>query len=269
MGTHGYTLESLIKKDRLIVCSGLIIIAILAWAYMFHLDNQMKNMDVSMLHLMPEMQFWDLKKFILMFVMWVVMMVAMMLPSAAPTGLIFAEVHRKRKNTDKPFVPLGFFLSGYFTVWTAFSLAATTVQWLLQQVALLSPMMVSTSPLLGGSILLAAGVFQFMPLKYACLSRCRNPLNFLVDEWQEGNYGAFIMGVKHGYFCVGCCWMLMALLFVAGVMNLLWVAAIALFVLVEKVLPNPVWTGRVGGIILIIWGLYMLAEPLGTIGLLK
>lgn len=258
MKSHAYTVESLIKKDRLIIYSGLIIITALSWTYMFHLDNEMRNMDMSMAHLMPEMQVWDLEKFVLMFVMWVVMMVAMMLPSASPTALIFAKVHHNRKSTGKPFVPLVFFLSGYFTIWSVFSLAATTLQWVLHQTALLSPMMVSTSPLLGGPILLAAGLFQFTPIKYSCLSRCRNPLNFLVTEWQEGNYGAFTMGVKHGCFCVGCCWMLMALLFVAGVMNLLWVAAIALFVLVEKSLPYSVWTGRGGGILLIAWGLYMM-----------
>lgn len=261
METHSYTVESLIKKDRLIVYSGLIIIAALAWAYMFRLDNEMKNMDMSTAHLMPGMEVWDFKKFVLMFVMWIVMMVAMMLPSAAPSALIFARVYRKRESEGKPFVPLGVFLFGYFTVWAAFSLAATTAQWLLHKAALLSPAMVSTSPLLGGAILLAAGLFQFTPLKHACLKQCRNPLDFLIREWREGNYGAFIMGIKHGCFCVGCCWMVMVLLFVAGVMNLLWVAAIASFVLVEKVFPYPTWTSRVGGILLILWGLWMLAEP--------
>lgn len=261
MQTDTRTAESLIKNDRLFIYLGLIIIAALAWAYMFHLGNEMNKMDMSMAHLMPNMQVWDFTKFLLMFVMWAVMMVAMMLPSVAPAALVFAKVYRKRKSEGKPFIPLSVFLSGYFTVWTAFSLAATTAQWLLQKTALLSPMMVSTSPFLGGTLLLAAGLFQFAPLKHACLNQCRNPLDFLISEWREGAYGAFIMGVKHGYFCVGCCWMLMALLFVAGVMNLLWVAAIALFVLVEKVLPYPVWTGRIGGIFLILWGLWMLASP--------
>jgi len=262
METDIYTAESLIKKDRLIIYSGLVIIAALAWAYMFHLDNEMKNMDMSMAQLMPSMQIWDLTKFLLMFVMWIVMMVAMMLPSVAPAALVFAKVYRKRKSEGKPFVPLGVFLVGYFTIWTAFSLVATTVQWLLHKAALLSPMMVSTSPYLGSALILVAGFFQFTPVKYSCLNQCRNPLDFLIAEWREGYYGAFIMGMKHGYFCVGCCWMLMALLFVAGVMNLLWVAAIALFVLVEKVLPYPIWTSRVGGILLILWGLWMLLKPL-------
>lgn len=261
MEAHSYTVESLIKKDRLFVYAGLVIIAALAWAYMFYLDNQMKNMDMSMAHLMPSMKMWDFKKFALMFVMWIVMMVAMMLPSATPAALIFAKVHRKRRSEGKPFVPLGVFLVGYFTIWAVFSLAATTAQWLLHEATLLSPMMVSTSPFLGGTILLAAGLFQFTPLKYACLNQCRNPLNFLSAEWREGNYGAYIMGMKHGYFCVGCCWMLMALLFVAGIMNLLWVAMIALFVLIEKVLPYPIWSSRVGGILLILFGLWMLLKP--------
>jgi len=260
--TDIYTAESLIKKDRLIIYSGLIIIAALAWAYMFHLDNEMSNMDMSIAHMMPSMQTWDFTKFLLMFVMWIVMMVAMMLPSAAPAAIIFANVYRKRKKEGKPFVPLGIFLLGYFTIWAGFSLIATVAQMLLQQAALLSPMMVSTSPILGGAILLAAGLFQFTSLKHACLNQCRNPVEFLSKEWREGGSGAFIMGIKHGYFCVGCCWMLMALLFVAGVMNLLWVAAIALFVLVEKVLPYPIWISRIGGILLIVWGLWMLFDPL-------
>lgn len=261
METPGYTIESLIKQDRLILYSGMFIIAALAWAYMFHLDSEMKNMDMSMHHLMPNMQMWDFKKFVLMFVMWFVMMVAMMLPSTAPSALIFAKVYRKRRNESKPFVSSGFFLLGYFTIWAVFSLAATTTQWLLHKAALLSPMMVSTSPVLGGILLLAAGLFQFTPLKYECLNRCRNPLDILISQWREGNYGAYIMGIKIGYFCVGCCWMLMALLFVAGVMNLLWVAIIALFVLIEKVLPYPVWTSRVAGVLLVIWGLLMLVKP--------
>ena len=260
METDIYTAESLIKKDRLIIYTGLVIIVALAWAYMFHLDNEMRSMDMSIAHMMPSMQIWDFTKFLLMFVMWIVMMVAMMLPSAAPTAIIFAGVYKKRKKEDKPFVPLGIFLVGYFTIWTVFSLIATVAQMLLQQAALLSPMMVSTSSILGGSILLAAGLFQFTSLKHACLNQCRNPIEFLSKEWREGSAGAFIMGIKHGYFCVGCCWMLMALLFVAGVMNLLWVAAIALFVLVEKVLPYPIWTSRVGGILLILWGLWMLVR---------
>jgi len=249
------------KSDRLILYTGILIITALAWAYMFHLDNEMKNMDMSMVHLMPSMHMWGLKQFVLMFVMWVVMMVAMMLPSTAPTVIIFANVYRKRKNEGKPFVPVGFFLVGYFTIWGAFSLAATTTQWMLHKATLLSPMMISTSPFFGGTVLLSAGLFQFTPFKYSCLNRCRNPLDLLIDKWQEGNYGAYIMGIKIGYFCVGCCWMLMALLFVAGVMNLLWVAFIALFVLVEKVLPYPIWTSRLGGILLVLSGLLMLFKP--------
>jgi len=261
MEIRSNTVESLLKQDRLILYSGLLLIAALAWAYMFYLDNEMKNMDMSMGQLMPSMQMWDFKKFVLMFVMWFVMMVAMMLPSTAPAAIIFAKVYRKRKSEGEPFVPLGVFLVGYFTIWAGFSLAATTTQWLLHKAALLSPMMVSTSPVLGGILLLAAGLFQFTPLKNACLTRCRNPLDFLISQWREGNYGAYIMGIKIGYFCVGCCWILMALLFVAGVMNLLWVAIITLFVLIEKVLPYPIWTSRVAGVLLVIWGLLMLFKP--------
>jgi predicted metal-binding membrane protein len=131
---------------------------------------------------------------------------------------------------------------------------------ILKKIAFLSSMMEITSPLLGATILLAAEVFQFTSLKNKCLTECRSPMGFLVSEWRDGIYGAFLMGIRHGYFCVGCCWMLMALLFVTGVMNLMWVAAIALFVLIEKVLPYPQWTGRIAGILLILWGLMMLVR---------
>jgi len=144
-------------------------------------------------------------------------------------------------------------------VWTAFSAVATFAQWELNRAALLSPMMVSNSPLLGGMLLIGAGVFQFTPLKRACLAHCRSPLGFFMTEWREGTRGAFLMGIRHGAFCVGCCWLLMALLFVAGVMNLLWVAAIAAYVLVEKIVPEGYWVGRAVGLCVILVGVWMVS----------
>jgi len=137
---------------------------------------------------------------------------------------------------------------------------ATLAQWGLHSAALLSPMMVSTSPFLGGMLLLAAGLFQWTPLKYACLTHCRSPLSFLMTEWREGHWGALIMGLRHGSYCTGCCWFLMALLFVAGVMNVLWVATITAFVLIEKVAPRGDVVGRVAGVVLVIAGLMMLSQ---------
>jgi predicted metal-binding membrane protein len=152
------------------------------------------------------------------------------------------------------------FLLGYFVVWTLFSVVAVVAQWGLHAAALLSPTMVSTSSILGGVLLIAAGVFQWTPLKHACLNHCRSPLGFLMTEWREGKGGALVMGVKHGSYCVGCCWILMALLFAAGVMNLLWVAAIAAFVLTEKVLPRGDLVGRIAGGVLVLAGIVILGH---------
>jgi predicted metal-binding membrane protein len=187
-----------------------------------------------------------------------VMMLAMMVPTAAPMILVFATVSRQRRAQDRPFVPASVFLLGYIAVWSGFAAAATVAQWGLHSMALLSPMLVSTSPLLGGALLVAAGVFQWSPLKHICLTRCRSPLGFLMSEWREGTKGVLVMGLRHGMFCLGCCWALMALLLVLGVMNLLWIAALAGFVLIEKVAPAGHWVGRLTGILLVGWGGWMM-----------
>jgi predicted metal-binding membrane protein len=196
-----------------------------------------------------------------LFLMWAEMMVAMMLPSAAPMILTFAAVNRKRREQEEPFVPAGIFVLGYLAIWTGFSVLAALAQWALHSTALLSPMMVSTSPVLGGTLLIMAGVFQWTPLKHACLRHCRSPLSFLITDWREGSGGAFIMGLKHGAYCTGCCWFLMALLFVAGVMNMWWVALIAIFVLLEKIAPKGLLIGKVTGLLLAGWGLWMILGP--------
>ena len=255
---HQSSLEVVLRRDRLVVLGGLIGIAALAWAYMGYLAWDMHHMAMPMDMAMPRMQTWGWVDLVLLFVMWAVMMVAMMVPAAAPMLLIFARVNRQRRDRQQPFVPTAVFLSGYLLVWTGFSLLATLAQWGLHSAALLSPMMVSTSGVLGGILLLAAGLFQWTPLKYACLKHCRSPLSFLMTDWREGSRGALVMGLKHGSYCTGCCWSLMALLFVAGVMNLLWVAAITAFVLVEKALPRGDLVGRVAGGVLVVAGLMML-----------
>jgi predicted metal-binding membrane protein len=196
--------------------------------------------------------------FSVMFVMWTVMMVAMMVPSTTPMVLMFASINRRRDERLDPIAPAGMFLLGYIVAWAWYSAFATLGQWGLHSAALLSPTMVSSSPILGGVLLLAAGIFQFTPLKYACLNRCRSPLGFLLNEWREGIRGAFIMGLRSGNYCVVCCWAIMSLMFVAGVMSLLWMAVIAAFVLVEKVAPGGQWVSRISGLLLISWGSWML-----------
>jgi predicted metal-binding membrane protein len=172
--------------------------------------------------------------------------------------LLFAMVNRKKREAGHPFVPTSAFALGYAGAWTAFSLFATIGQWALHSAALLSPMLVSTSGGLAGALFIAAGAYQLTPLKHACLKNCRSPLHFIMARWRNGAAGAFRMGLEHGAYCVGCCWFLMGLLFVLGVMNLLWVAALTVLVLVEKAGPRGEWTARIGGIAMLAAGLYLL-----------
>jgi len=256
--TTGNT-EAVLKRDRAFVIAGLGGIAGISWVYIFHLARKMgtaTGMEMGA----PRTQGWGAVDFFLMFVMWAVMMVAMMTPSAAPMILTYSRVNRQHNDQRSPFLATGAFLAGYLVVWTGFSAVATLAQWGLHRAALLSPMMVSNSPLLGGVLLIGAGAFQFTPLKRACLSHCRSPLGFFMTEWREGTRGALLMGIRHGTFCVGCCWLLMVLLFVAGVMNLLWVAVIAAYVLVEKIIPAGHWVSRGIGLCVIVGGVWMVTK---------
>jgi predicted metal-binding membrane protein len=214
-------------------------------------------MDMAMDAMQP--MAWTVGTAVLMFFMWWIMMVAMMLPSAAPMILLFAAVNRKQRDKGSPYVPTGVFAFGYLAVWGFFSLLATAAQWGLERSALLSSMMVGTSVVLGALLLIAAGVWQLTPLKQACLRHCRSPIHFLSHHWRKGRLGAFRMGVEHGAFCLGCCWFLMALLFYGGVMNLYWIVGLALFVLLEKVLPGGHRLGGVAGVGLVAWGGLLLA----------
>ena len=259
-GVERFTLEALLKRDRTVVLVGIASISLLAWAYMTYLAWDMGQMKMEVA--MPQMKMWGFLELFLLFLMWAIMMVAMMVPSAAPMILTFATINRKRKEREDPFVPTAVFLLGYLVIWTGFSLVATFAQWGLHTVALLSPMMVSTSPIFGGVLLIAAGIFQWTPLKHNCIKYCRSPFGFLTTYWREGNSGALLMGVRHGGYCLGCCWALMSLLFVVGVMNLIWIATIAVFVLIEKVLPPGYLVDRVSGLGLIGWGGWLISSAL-------
>jgi predicted metal-binding membrane protein len=254
--------DLVLKRDRAVVMVGIVGIVALAWAYILYLAWDMNTM-VSEDMMMAQMQPWGAADFIVTFIMWAVMMTAMMVPSAAPMIFLFADLQRKRKAQLRPYAPTGVFLLGYLAVWYGFAAVASMAQWGLHAAALLSPLMASTSPILGGALLVAAGVFQWSPLKSVCLSRCRSPLGFLMTEWREGTKGAFVMGLRHGIFCLGCCWVLMTLLFVLGVMNLLWIAALAGFVLIEKLAPAGQWVGRLTGVLLIGWGAWLILRALG------
>jgi len=258
-------LSALLQHDRAIVLAGLAGIAALSWVYLLHragAPGMAAEMDMGMGMSQPAMQPWRAADFALNFEMWWVMMIGMMVPSAAPMILTYDTLHQKQRGGQRAFLPVAMFLLGYLLLWGIFSAVATLAEWALVSAALLSPQMASTSPPLGGALLIVTGVFQWSPLKHACLSRCRTPLGFLLNEWREGVFGALAMGVRHGYYCVGCCSLLMALLFVAGIMNLLWVAIIAAFVLIEKVAPAYGWISRAAGVVMAVWGVVLIAGAL-------
>ena len=194
------------------------------------------------------------------FAMWWVMMLGMMLPSAAPMILTFAALQRRKRERDQPYVPTAMFVAGYLVVWGVFSLAATAAQWALQQGALLSPMLALTSPLAGGVLFILAGIYQFTPLKNACLRQCRSPFAFVLEPLARRVMARCAWAPSHGLYCLGCCWVLMALLFAVGVMNLIWVAAIAALVFVEKLLRGGVWVGRAGGGAMAVFGVWLMVQ---------
>ena len=256
---HALREVSLPRRDRIATLVALSGVTGLAWCYLFVTAAGMEAMGSASPMAMLEVRAWTASEFWMMFVMWALMMVAMMLPSAAPMTLIYAAVARKARREGTKLAPTASFVAGYLAMWTAFSLAATLVQWRLEQAALLSPMMVTTSPAIGAGLLIAAGAYQLTPIKNACLEHCRAPVQFISRHWRSGALGAFRMGLRHGAYCLGCCWVLMGLLFFGGVMNLLWIAAITLFVLLEKVWPHGVLAGRISGIAMATMGSVVLA----------
>lgn len=229
----------------------------LAWRYLIGVEREMSAM-VEHDRMMAEMGMtmdmsWGARDVVFAFIMWAVMMVGMMAPSAAPTFMLFTALQRGRGPGHR-FYWLAFGL-GYFVVWTAFSVAAALLQWRLHEAAVLSAAMTTASAQLGGAILIGAGLYQFAPLKSMCLTHCRSPLGFIMAHWRDGLAGALRMGLRHGSYCVGCCWALMGVLFAVGVMNLLWVAALSVVVLAEKLVPHGEWVARAGGAAMIGAGL--------------
>jgi predicted metal-binding membrane protein len=239
-------------------------LVILSWIYLLQMASSMSGMpDMPDMPDMPGMpassaQPWGATDLVLLFAMWAIMMVAMMVPSALPMAFGFLGVNQRRRKSGRAAVPTSIFVAGYIVVWSGYSAAATLAQWGLHEAALISEAMTLNSPALKGGLLMAAGAFQWTPLKRACLSGCRSPLSFLMSGWREGHWGAFVMGLKHGGYCVGCCWILMALLFVGGVMNLLWVSVIAAFVMMEKLMPQGGRLGKAAGLALAVAGIAIL-----------
>ena len=198
----------------------------------------------------------------LLFVMWWTMMMAMMLPSAAPAILTFGAISRKLAEKGTPAVPLAVFVAGYAAIWTGFAAAAMALQLLLSQTIALSMMMAVTSGVVGGGLLIAAGLYQMSPLKSACLRKCQTPLMFFARDWRKGYLGALRMGLSHGLYCLGCCWVLMGLLFYGGVMELRWIAGLALYVAAEKLIPAGNRLSNFTGILLLGWGVWTVYRAL-------
>jgi predicted metal-binding membrane protein len=265
-------LEAVLRRDRQVVVGALVVVIALSWIWILlgagtgmpAIDMVLGSSPDRMASMMAP-AIWTLGYAGIMFTMWWVMMAAMMLPSAAPILLLFARINRKDKAAGRPFIPTGIFAAGYMVAWGAFGALATGLQWALERLGLLSPMMATTSYWLGGAILLAAGMWQLTPIKGVCLRHCRSPMGFLVQSWRPGRAGAFRMGLVHGSFCLGCCWFLMGLLFFGGIMNLFWIIGLAAFVLLEKTVPMGSWIGRIVGVGIAAWGVLLLAATTLTI----
>jgi predicted metal-binding membrane protein len=259
-----------LRRDRIVAVLALSLLTALAWSYLLWLsvDMFMGGMDMSDLRMIPSgmglmMQAhtpWQAMEFAFVFIMWTVMMVGMMTPSAAPMILMYARVGRKT-GAQAPLVKAFWFSVGYFFVWVAFALMATLVQWALERSGLLDFRMTTTSNLLGGIVFIAAGAYQLTNLKDRCLVHCQEPFAFLI---RHGGYrrdvrGCVMLGLRHGAYCVGCCWALMTLLFVGGVMNVFWIALLAFLVLLEKVTYFGRWIAPLAGIVLIAAGAWFLS----------
>ena len=270
------TLEAVLRRDRLMLASALGVIAALAWAYVLWLaaDMGMGGMNMSGFRMVPAGMGmmtpaaapWTAVEFAFVFLMWLVMMIGMMTPSAAPMILMYARVGRQARSergriAGKPLAATGWFAAGYFLAWAGFSLVATLIQWALERAALLDARMMSANTWLGAFVLIAAGIYQWTPIKNACLVQCQTPFRFLVSHGGfRGNVlGCLHLGALHGIYCIGCCWVLMTLLFVVGVMNVLWIALLALLVLLEKLMPWGQWVARIAGAVCIAAGVWILA----------
>lgn len=248
-GALDRNIEATLRRDRRVVAASLVLIVALAWLYLWRDAGAMGSMPHAV----------GAAAIALTFAMWTIMMAGMMLPSAAPTILLYGALVRKNGERGTVLPAVWVFTSGYLAAWTVFSLAAALLQVALEQAMLMTPMVASANKGLSAAILVAAGIYQWLPLKTICLRKCRTPIEFFAMRWRGGAHGAFRMGVEHGMYCTGCCWMLMLLLFVAGVMNLLWLALIAGFVFVEKLLPGAALTSRFAGVALVLSGLVLLA----------
>jgi len=269
----GTTLEAVFRRDRQAVIAALVILTALAWSYMlWHARGMamsepmpgMGGMDMGHMSMAmtPDMRPWALTDFFFSFAMWAVMMAGMMMPSAAPTILLHVRVARQAQAQQKPFAATGWFAAGYLLSWSVFSLLAAGLQSALSRAALLTPMLATTNDIIGGGILIAVGLYQWSNLKYRCLTHCRAPLQFIQ---QHGGFKgrplpALDLGFRHGLYCIGCCGALMLLLFVGGVMSIIWIAGLSILVLLEKAMSDGRNVSRLVGLALVIGGLSLIYQ---------
>jgi predicted metal-binding membrane protein len=262
-------LAALLRRDRVVILTSLFVIAFLAWACLFWFASAMKmdmpgpamGMPGMAEDMSPAFSTWTFPHAVVIFAMWAIMMIGMMTPSVAPVVLLYTRTALGAQAQGKVFAAASWFAAGYLAAWIVFALAATAGQWTLDWLALLTPMMKSASRIFGGLLLIAAGVYQWTPLKQSCLNHCRAPLHFIVRHggFRPGEAASLRLGMLHGAYCVGCCWALMLLLFVGGVMNLFWIAALMILVLLEKIAPWGRVAARVAGLLAAGGGALMMA----------
>jgi predicted metal-binding membrane protein len=257
------------RRDRAVIVLAIALVTALVWSYLFWLsaDMEMGGMDMTGLRMipsgmglmMPTAMPWRAMEFGFVFAMWTVMMVGMMTPSAAPMFLMYARVGRQTQARGRPLSATVWFAIGYFLVWIAFALFATSVQWALERTALLDFTMATTDNVLGGLIFVAAGLYQWTRLNDLCLTECQRPFEFVMRHggYRRDASGCIALGFRHGAYCVGCCWALMALLLVGGVMNVLWIVLLALLAFLERVTSMGRLIARLAGIVLVAGGAWL------------
>ena len=251
------SLEHVARLRHAPIWIGLTVIVGLSWLYLAHMSANMSGMGSTMAYHAMKMERAVPLEVLFTFLMWSVMMVAMMAPTAVPAIGLFATLTGRRNPLQHPAGATAIYVSGYLAVWVGYSVFAALAQWALMRTMLMSPMAGSNSATVSALILLSAGAFQLTSLKNACLTQCRSPLAYFMAEWRDGSRGAFYLGLRQGAYCVVCCWALMAVMFVVGVMNLAWMALLTVFLLAEKVAP-PTWhISRVSGAVLIAWGVWI------------
>jgi len=258
-------MDNVYLRQRLLLSSCLVLVVMLAWIYLLDMATDMPSMQMDMAAGMDMPMGMEMPAplpghldFLYLFLMWSIMMVAMMLPSAVPMTITFLAFEQRRHAARRPTVRALLFVAGYVLAWLGFCVLATLAQWMLRN-TMLSADMALVNTRMCAAILLGAGLYQWSAVKDKCLANCRTPLSFIMNHWRDGQWGAVRMGLAHGSYCVGCCWLLMALLFVSGVMNLFWITLLMIFVILEKLVPKGDLIGRAFGILLVGGGLLMMA----------